>query len=298
MLASVTELLTDRMHYYHQLGVPAMFERHLPWRNTFNEADFDVFYALSWDLDASPEQIWQAWAARQYGVSAGPEVVALLRMGTRVMEKAFYVRGVSFTSHHLFGESLERLRHLTFDRSAASVSGGRTRMTPTPENIRLILEEKDEAVNISERLLVRLEKLESRIPANDHQTLMSAFRLQHEMALIYRAIARVFWPYLKWAATLSEVEREFQRQDLLPKLGEFREAVSRLRQRTPLYWNQALFSGLGTEMEMIKTIDFENGFPYAYLDRIADDIERDITVEKASLWGYFPRPADLEEFKL
>jgi len=269
-----------------------------------NAVDFEVFYALAWDLTASPEAIWQAWAERSFGADAGPVVAEILKDATRVMEKAFYVQGVSFTSHHLLGENLERVRHLVFDRSAKSVDGGLERLEPTPGNIRRILAEKDQAVFLSEDILRRTAALQGRLPEQDFQALAQSLHLQHEMTLMYRQLAEVFWRYLRWEHTLSEVDREFQRQDLTTALERFGTIVARARLEVPKYYNAHLFRSLGTAPAVWAAIDRSLGmepaataelaldqtFPFDYLDRIGSDIEKRINVEPGSLWGYYPRP--------
>jgi hypothetical protein len=206
------------------------------------------------------------------------------------MEKAFYVQGVSFTSHHLLGENLERVRHLVFDRSAKSTNGGLDRLAPTVENIERILDEKDEAIALSTSILQRVAALANMLPAQDFAALSDSLHLQHEMALIYRQLAEVFWRYLRWEHTLSEVDREFQRQDLVLALECLRAGAGRLRRQAPEFWHARLFENLGTAPVVWSHFDFAHDFPYAYVHRIADDVEKRIQVDAGSLWGYYPRP--------
>src|SRR5205823_2612888 len=115
-------------------------------------------YGLAGDLAASPDLIWQRWAAATYGPEVGPQVVRILHDGTRVMAGSVYVRQAAFIAGPgPFPEGLERVRHLGIDRSAKSVDGGEERVAPTRENLRRVVEEKDAAIALSERILARIE---------------------------------------------------------------------------------------------------------------------------------------------
>lgn len=299
MVAAFSQFMHDRIDHHARNGVNGLAQRHLQWRNIVNEPDFRTFYALAWDRNASPELIWQRWAEETYGKMVGPQVVEILRDGTRSMAGSMYVNGVVLTSHHLFPESLERMRHLVVDRGAKMTEGGMDKVAPTAANLRKIEGEKDVAIALATDILERIERLRPELPEQHYRALTLAFGLQYELALIYRELVVLFWRYLRWTQTLSEVEREFQRQDLLPLLHGYRAAISRLRERVPKLWCPELFQALGTDRAMWErpqsyiwgTLDFETGFPFDCLERIADDLERAVNVEPASLWGYFPRLA-------
>jgi len=291
-LAPISQYVQDRIEIYAERGVTGVLQRHLDWANRFTRPEFEAFYALAWDLRASPEAIWQRWALGHFGAEVGPRVLELLGDATRVMEGALYVRGVALTSHSLFGENLQRARHLMVDRSAKSVDGGLERVAPTAENVRRIDAEKDAAVALSSRILDRLERLRQELPEEDYEALFLSFNMQHELALAYRALAAVLWRFLRWEATLSEVEREFQRQDLGPAIESLRAVVRRLRERIPLFWGPHLFAALGTDPVTASQDHFRGEFPFHYLDTIADDVEREIGVAQGSYWGYYPRPVE------
>jgi hypothetical protein len=289
MLAPISEYVRDRMQHYGALGVDGMAQRHIDWHNDFTVPEFETFYALAWDRTASPELIWQRWATRTFGPEAGPRVVEIVRDGTRAMLGSMYVQGVSITSHHLFPECLERMRHLVVDRSAKLVDNGLAKIAPTAENVERIVAEKDEAIALCAAILERIERLRPLLPERSSEALRLSFGLMYELALVYRELAELFWRYLRWSATLSEVDREFQRMDLLPIVARFRQAIGRLRERVPSLWCPALFEALGTPAASWRAIDFASEFPYSYLDQIADDVERELDVVPGSLWAYFPR---------
>jgi hypothetical protein len=299
MVCAFSQFMHDRIELHADHGVTGIAQRHLQWRNIFNEPDFQTFYALGWDCDASPELIWQRWAEASYGKTVGPQVVEILRDGTRAMAGSMYLNGVVLTSHHLFPESLERMRHLVADRGAKMTEGGLERIAPTPENLRRAIAEKDAAIALLGAILRRIERLRPGLPAAHHRALELSFGLMYELALVYRELAELFLRYLRWAATLSEVDRELQRRDIAPLVGRLRTATARLRERVPALWRPELFEALGTDRALWErpesfiwgTLDFENGFPFDCLERIADDLDRAVDVEAASLWGYFPTPA-------
>jgi hypothetical protein len=299
MVAEFSRFMHDRIEHHAKNGVNGVVQRHLQWRNIFNEPDFETFYALAWDRDASPELIWQRWADATFGKTVGPRVVEILRDGTRAMAGSMYVNGVVLTSHHLFPESLERIRHLVVDRGAVMTEQGMERIAATPENIARLVREKDEAIALNAAILRRIERLRPDLPEQHYVALKLSFGLMYELALVYRELTELFWRYLRWEGTPSEIEREFQRQDILPVLDRFRAAAARLRERVPGLWCRDLFRALGTDPSLWVrpesfvwgAIDFENGFPHDCLERIANDLDRELNVEAASLWGYFPRPA-------
>jgi hypothetical protein len=289
-VARHSEYVAERARAFRARGASGLIQRHLDWRNELTAAEFDAFYSLAWDVDASVEAVWARWAVETYGLEAGPAVLELLSDATRVVASSMYVRGVSLGGFRLFPEGLQRLRHLTIDRSARSVPGGLDLIRPTEENIRLIVEEKDRAVELASSMLRRVERLSGQIPARHHRALSQSIGLQYELSLVYRSLAELFWRFLAWEATLSEVEREWQREDLLCLLADFGGVVDRFRGRVPELWNAALFKALGTAPARWRDLRFDTGLPVANLDAIALDIERELDVQPASMWGYVPAP--------
>jgi hypothetical protein len=281
------DYIARRAREHARRGCTGMSMRHLAWRSRLNEIDFLVFGALAWDPYASIEPIWERWARGRFG-AVGPEMIELLRGATEVMSKTLYAHGVSLTHWAVFPENLQRLRHLTMDRSAQAVEDGFRRIAPTRTNLEYLMAEKDQAIRRAEQLLRNLEGIKEQLTVQDYEALRRGLIILRELGHLFRGLVNCFWRYLIWERTLSEVRREWQRDELLAALAEWREAISAARPVLAQVYGPELFEALGVRPTIYQEAIRPEGYYLEYLEQIANDIEGRINVEPASVWGYYP----------
>jgi hypothetical protein len=286
-VAPVVEDVARRTREHARLGCTGLWMRHIEWRNRLSEIDFVAFGALAWDPYALTEPVWALWAEQRFG-RAGAAVVGLLRGCTEVMSQALYAHGVSLTHWAVFPENLQRLRHLTMDRSAQATEDGYARVAPTWENLARMVKEKDAAISRADELLGTLERLRPELAPPDYEALNRSLTIQCELARVFRGLTDCFWRYLIWERTLSEVEREWQRDALLAALAGWRETITRARETVSQHYDGGLFEALGTRPQVWQPAWRPQGYYFEYLDQICRDIEERIDVEPASVWGYYP----------
>jgi hypothetical protein len=183
---------------------------------------------------------------------------------------------------------LQRLRHLTMDRSAQATEDGYARVAPTWENLARMLAEKDAAIARASELLDTLEGLRSELATDDYEALRRGLAIQRELACAFRGLTDCFWRYLIWERTLSEVEREWQRDALLVALAEWYRTIASAREAVGKHYDGGLFEALGTRPEVWQRGYRPQGYYFEHLDQIRRDIEERIDVEPASVWGYYP----------
>jgi hypothetical protein len=289
-VAPIVEDVARRARQHARLGCTGLWMRHIEWRNRLNEIDFAAFGVLAWNPYALTEPVWTRWAERRFG-PAGPDVVGILRGCTEVMSQSLYAHGVSLTHWAVFPESLQRLRHLTMDRSAQATEDGYARVAPTWENHARMLAEKDRAISRADELLGNLERIQSELAPRDYEALHRSLSIQRELARVFRGLTDCFWRYLIWERTLSEVEREWQRDALLAALTKWRETIAGARETVGEQYDRCLFETLGTRSGVWQPARRPQGYYFEHLDQICCDIEERIDVEPASVWGYYP-PGD------
>lgn len=286
--APVFDDLAVRARRHARLGCSGIWMRHVSWKNRLNEVDFRVFGDLAWDPFSPVEPTVLQWARRRFG-DRGPEVIGLFRGCTEVMSKALYARGVSLTHWAVFPENLQRLRHLTMDRSAQATEEGFLRLRPTEENLQLLLAEKDEAIARAGELLSALEDLRPDLSPKDYEALRCSLLIQQQLAHLFKGLVDCFWRYLIWERTLSEVEREWQRDELISALDGWKATIGKARAVLSEQYAPALFRALGTPETTWRAGFREEGYYLKHLDQIHQDIVDRISVKPASVWGYYPR---------
>jgi hypothetical protein len=153
-----------------------------------------------------------------------------------------------------------------------------------------MLREKDEAVYRADELLDIVERIAAGLAAQDYGALRRSLTLQRELARVFRGLVDCFWRYLIWERTLSEVEREWQRDDLVVALANWKDVVVQARPVIDQNYDAGLFEALGTRTEVWQDAWRPEGYYLEHLDQIHRDIVARIDVEPASVWGYYPRP--------
>jgi len=238
------------------------------------------------DLDVAA---WSGeWAARRYG-KAGDEVLAILDECAEIMRLSMYVQGVQWASWAV-PQNLSRLRFILFDRCAACVPGSYERLQPNPSNIEAIIREKELALQMATRLVERCAPLRDKLDASFFTPLDASVRYLRAYTAIAAPLMESFFRYLAWMQTFSEVTREYARIPLLAAIdsGQRQHAkiIADLRQL-----DLAALATLASPAGFVDYTDL-NKFrePFDYAANILAEIRKQIEIESASWWAYYPGP--------
>ncbi|QJR20490.1 hypothetical protein HKM20_04045 [Pelagibacterium halotolerans] len=176
--ASLVEDFQNRIRHCRSKGVTgAWFRTDIEWldesnnMNSFNTLNLIGAAMLSSNPDRDLDEVYDAWlewglysgftASSETGEPVRPSapdarerLQAFMRAGSKVMEKALYVRGHVFNYSSQFGQSLSAIYNVmqVWHQREQWDPGSAKHLEPTPENLAVIYAEKREAVEQAEKL--------------------------------------------------------------------------------------------------------------------------------------------------
>ena len=296
--STISRYMSERARIYSARGVNNMAFRNIQYHSDFTDLDWYVGARLAWNPNDDVDKLRRIWAVSHFGAEAGPKILDLLDLGYDVMRKSLYADGINFTNWGLFIESVNRTRHITMDRSAKLADHGMERIAPTAENIARFVGEKNDAFELADQGLRKVDELRGKIPPRQLEGLRDSFLLARELARVNRPEFEAFIKYLQWEGTLSEVDRERLRRPLLDAVARTRTAVKdaqanlatidakRMCEDLGMDWvtyksNKGLFSADPAVTAMDKNI----ALPYAL--KMVGEIEERMNYVPASVFGYY-----------
>ena len=282
MVCSIGKFFAGRIRHFHDLGVPAIMGRGAVTNHDF-AIDPELFGALASNTDLDVDTWCRDWARDRYG-AAGEEVLAILEACGELCRLSMYVAGVNWSSWAV-PQSLARLRFILFDRSAPCVPGCGDALQPTDENIRRIIEEKEQAVGLSEEIVHRCEALEGKLSERYYQPLLTSCLYWRAYTLTAAPLVETFFRFLKWEKTSSDVSREYFRVPLLESIARCRSAIEQsLAQVGRLEHRHLDRLSWGTVDEKAAAEPFNNA------RTVIDDISKEIDIEPSMYWSVYPWP--------
>jgi hypothetical protein len=295
---TLSRYMGERVKAYSARGVKNISLRNLQYHTDFTELDWRVGSELAWNPDQDVEQLRKTWARRLFGGEGGPRALELMDLSFEVMRKSLYADGLNFTNWGLFIENVNRTRHILLDRSAKLADGGVERIAPTPENIARLIAEKEEAFQLGEQGLRRVEQARGKLSPRLVEGMRESLLLARELTRIYRPELEALMLYFQFERTLSEVDRERLRKPILESTARLRAAVKEAqgnlasidarRMCENLGMDYAAFKsnkGLYSQDRSVTQMDKNLALPYAL--EFAADIEKRMQYEPASVFGYY-----------
>jgi hypothetical protein len=287
MVCSVRWQLRDLIRHFRDRGVTSIACRGLDRAHPF-DVDKWLFGALAADPDLDVAAWCEAWAGKKYG-AAGGEVLAILDEAAEIMRLSMYVRGVQWASWAV-PQNLARLRFILFDRCAPCVSDSYLRLQPTAANIAAIGAEKDEARRRVTALVPRVVALGDKLDRKFHAPLLASISYLGLYVAVAGPLMEVFFRFLAWEQTSSEVTREYARLPLLTAIARAQKALHEVSIQLEQIDATALASLMDTA-GFVKTKPADKfREPFGYAAGIVEEIAREIDKPSASWWAYFPMP--------
>jgi hypothetical protein len=196
-----------------------------------NEVNLQAFYKLAWNVDYPLESIWREWAVGRFGEEAADKIIELAKLSDEVILKSFYVNGLNVNAHYyVFPQSIQRWRYLMIDFSAKFMRDGYERARPTFENLEKIVAEKEEAIELCKKMIDILEEVKPNLKQEDYASLKKTLELELEVVKTWRWLAEAVFRYLIFETTLSEVDREMMRDEIVAAVESCRLQIEKLKQ--------------------------------------------------------------------
>ncbi len=195
--------LSRRVKYFRDKGAYgfAAIEGRLDDR--MNAVNFDALGKLMWDSEADPVEIGHFYCERVFGEGTAP-LADVLEQSFEAKCKYLYVNGIKFNAHSNIEYDLRTFEevYVRYD-SAPFYPDREERLSITSQNIRRILEEKDDAVAISERMLEDFSSIEERLSDSDSEMLRRHLQWNLEYAKLFRGFTRCFFNLKLFADQLA-----------------------------------------------------------------------------------------------
>ena len=296
--STISRYMGERARAYHDRGVSNISFRNIQYHTDFSELDWYVGSELAWNPQQDVEKLRNDWARREFGAEAGPKVLDLLDLGFDVMRKSLYADGINFTNWGLFIENISRTRHIMMDRSAKLADHGMERIAPTASNIARMMGEKEEAFQLAEQGVMKVDELRGKISPAQLQGLRASFILATELARVYRPELEVIMRYLQWEGTLSDVDRERLRKPLLDAVAQTRSAVKTAQMNLATIDARKMCQDLGLDWVTFKSnkglysadpsvTSMDRNLSLPYVLQLVDDVEKRMQYVPASVFGYY-----------
>lgn len=208
------------------IGCVLRVER-LKWRavDTPNQAVIDVFTQMLADPSADPHALYKRWLAKRYGEQAMPQIYAAYIRTYDVVNMGLFVLGYWVTNHSKlpnYGYATKSLTGRTtakWDPSTKAVE--QELFNPTPETIRKIDAQKDEALALIEQSIADLEEAKPYMKADEYGDLAEQLQREKTMVIVWKAAMDVIFGIDVYKATKAEPDRKFlaDSADRLEKLA-------------------------------------------------------------------------------
>lgn len=230
MICCIPEYIAERMRGYYGKGLRKFYARHLlpNWPNKeFQDINDQAFCKLAWSIDADLETIWQDWARERFGSAVGPKVLEVLKLTDEVVNKSIYIKGACANRHYyVFSDNLDSFRYMMIDLSAQMIEGGMQRLEPTPENIAVIVAEKEEAIEICAAMVEKFEDIADELPEEMRAKLTAIFLRTSQICAVMRYLTEAIFNYFRYERCFSVRERDLMRPRILEMVNRCEEEIN------------------------------------------------------------------------
>ncbi len=207
-----------------------------------------AFAKLSWNPGIDARAIYDQWARRVFPECAG-EIVELMRLSTRAVEKMMYVLGQRFNSHSGISSTIHHVKwcfhHYGFHDNGGKVT--REMLKPSERNLRKVMEEKDEALQIVGKNQDLLEGIRNRMNPASHAALSEMLEEMRKLAALWKEYARSFFIHGMLAECWSAADADRLRQSC-QSMSEIAEALDDNSGFSGILWRGAQSPSLQANM--------------------------------------------------
>lgn len=147
---------------------------------------YDAFFKWCWDIDMPLEEIWRLCKPTGYP----DDMLEFYRLSEALSDKTQYVKQCLTNNNH--ATFLGSIEHYAMKFENNNVYGNEALkereqvLEPIEENLKLIVEEKEEAVAIAERMQQILKSCRAALPEADYDVLQRTMDYQEQCARVFR----------------------------------------------------------------------------------------------------------------
>ena len=172
---------------------------HQPHYNLFNDIANSInlfaWKELSWNVDADPQKIWEAWAEPIYGEKAAPYIIKALQLSEPVANEIFSTLGFGWDTNSGFPGTIYRREVLLMYTNRFYLPQYSHFLLPNKENIQLVINEKTNALEKIDRMFTFLKKAKPFLPASVFTELNTRFTWLKYVAIENKELEVSYWRY-------------------------------------------------------------------------------------------------------
>jgi hypothetical protein len=165
---------------------------------------------LSWNINASLEEIWKHWATPIYGEQATPHVVRALQLSEDAVNKTFSVLGMGSSTNSDFAGTIARRETLLRYTNRYYLCEWAPYLEPTRENIDRVIEEKEKCMRGIDEMFKELTLARPFLRPEQANELETRFDWLREFAICSKYLDISLWRYryLRHLAALLTTDLE------------------------------------------------------------------------------------------
>lgn len=165
---------------------------------------------LSWNVNASMEEIWNNWAMPIYGPQAAPHIINALKASEEAVNLTFSVLGLGSSTNSDFAGTIARKETLLRYTNRYYLPEYAQFLEPSKENIGRVIDEKRRCLQAIDSMFSELELAKAHLPKDQADELKTRFTWFREFAICRRYLDESLWRYryLRFLASKLTTEPE------------------------------------------------------------------------------------------
>jgi hypothetical protein len=165
---------------------------------------------LSWNVNASVDEIWRNWATPIYGEQAAPHIARALQLSEDAANLTFSVLGLGSSTNSDFVGDIARKETLLRYTNRYYLPDYARYLEPTKENIQRVIDEKQKCIDGINQMFSELERARPYLATAQAQELQTRFNWLKEFAICRKYLDISLWRYryLRYLASMLMTDPE------------------------------------------------------------------------------------------
>jgi hypothetical protein len=175
-----------------------------------NSINLYAWRELSWQPDASVNQIWSDWAIPIYGAKAAPFIIKALQLSEDVIDKAFSPLGFGTDTNSGFPGTIQRRETLLKYTNRYFLSQYEKYLEPNKENIQRLVTQDRECLSEIDEMFRQLDLAKPYLTQAQAGELTTRFEWLKQFAIVNCALNESLWRYryLRYEALMLTTDPE------------------------------------------------------------------------------------------
>ncbi len=179
-------------------------------QDILNSINLYAWRELSWQPDASVNEIWLNWAVPIYGNKAAPFIIKALQLSEDVIDKAFSPLGLGTDTNSGFPESIQRRETLLKYTNRYFLPQYAKYLEPDKDNIQRVVAQNKECLEEIDEMFRQLDLAKSYLRRAQADELQTRFEWLKQFAIVNGALNESLWRYryLRYEASMLTTDPE------------------------------------------------------------------------------------------